>query len=161
VISSFRLANQSFRDHVKDTWDSSQALGDLVFRALIRIRFDIRDIKDTYRLLCANSNTKLPGFWKRREVQVFIWHYLPTECPITGVMNCREERLNDLWLQELLPCANELVAWHESALDGTAWQRAKAERRRGREWGVYDDFLLNIEQNLGREKRPVVWVRIS
>jgi hypothetical protein len=136
----------------------------VVGTAWARIFIRYRGVGDIYSLLGTETETdvKLTGFWRRREARSFINHFFPEESPITRFQTCREERLNDLWLQKLLPCsAAELVEWHQSTLDGTAWQRAKAELCQGREWCAYDDYLLNIERNSGREKRPEVWVRIS
>jgi hypothetical protein len=114
-----------------------------IFGVTCRCNEGFRRVEDIYSLLNSGSDIQSIGSRKRKTAKRFVEDFLPTIDYTSGLTSCRVERQENSWIHNLMASSeNELIAWHASVLDYSASKRAKSERRRGRCWCAYDDFLL-------------------
>jgi hypothetical protein len=117
-------------------------LSSAIFKASCRFSHGGRGVDEIYRLLNSGSDIQSIGFWRRKKAKRFVEDFLPTIDHTTGHTSCRAERQESGWIHELLSYSeSELIAWYASVRDNSAWKRAKSERRLGRSWCTYDDFV--------------------
>jgi|SRR5579859_3081236 len=88
----------------------------------------------------------------------FVRKFAPSTQVASRQSMCLFETEN-LWWERLMKAeADELILWREECANGTAWHKARMERREGRPWCEYDAYLLEIERNSARVKGEIVRV---